>query len=603
MKHCPLPAIVRDGSGRLIFVNDNAKQVFGLDTDWKKRTLFDLLEEENAERLRRQDQTVLARLEPAESIIVLKNVEGDRHWLNRSFPLPGPGGETLVGGWAFDVTEHHALVKVLRDSEERYRTMLEQSRELIVSVAKDGRFVFVNRAWQETLGYSVEESRKLTIFDVVEEGLRQELRAMLSRAQTGTATADLETTLLADDGRKIAVRGSLLPYFVDKDAVVTQAFFSNVTEEERAKNKATRLQEAVRRAANDWTRTVDAVQSAIIVVGLDGRVRRLNRRAAELAGRDFKDSLGRRVDELGRGEPWRTAHTLIQIVGDPTRSKTRRMRDEQTQRHWEVSLNLTSHTVPDRMIIIVARDITETVELQESLRRSELMSSLGSLVASVAHEVRNPLFSISAVLDAFEARFREKIDFGDYVDRLRMDIGRLSVLMEDLIDYGKPPTLDLKDLPFGKVVSSAVRQTSHLAESKEVILVQEIAEADLSLYMDQVRLTQLLTNLVENAIQHSPAGGRVTVTAEPIRKNDGPWIECKVLDAGPGFEVSILNKIFEPFFSRRRGGTGLGLSIVHRIVEDHGGEVFAGNREEGGGVVTVRLPRLGVETEECSLHE
>jgi signal transduction histidine kinase len=230
------------------------------------------------------------------------------------------------------------------------------------------------------------------------------------------------------------------------------------------------------------------------------------------------------------------------------------------------------------------------------------MSSLGSLVAAVAHEIRNPLFSISAILDAFEARFRDTIDLRDYVDMLRTDIGRLSVLMEDLIDYGRA-TLDLNVGSFEKVVSTAVRQTSLLAEAKEVRLIQDISDVELQLYLDQVRLTRLLTNLIENAIQHSPAGGEVIIAARAIRKEDSPWIECQVKDCGPGFEVPFVKKAFEPLLSIRKGGTGLGLSIVHRITEDHGGEVFAGNRDGGGGVVTVKLPLLGREPEAGRFNE
>jgi signal transduction histidine kinase len=91
-------------------------------------------------------------------------------------------------------------------------------------------------------------------------------------------------------------------------------------------------------------------------------------------------------------------------------------------------------------------------------------------------------------------------------------------------------------------------------------------------------------------VRHAPPKSAVIVEAERMRVDGEQWIDCRVRDEGPGFRPEDLPRIFEPFFTRRRGGTGLGLSIVQRIVEDHGGRIFAGNRADGGAVVTVRLP-------------
>jgi signal transduction histidine kinase len=99
----------------------------------------------------------------------------------------------------------------------------------------------------------------------------------------------------------------------------------------------------------------------------------------------------------------------------------------------------------------------------------------------------------------------------------------------------------------------------------------------------------VLQNLIENGVHFSPPGGRVRVGVEEAGDADGPAVLCRVHDSGAGFDPADLRRLFEPFFTRRRGGTGLGLSIVKRIVYDHGGEVSAENHEDGGAVVTVRL--------------
>ena len=112
--------------------------------------------------------------------------------------------------------------------------------------------------------------------------------------------------------------------------------------------------------------------------------------------------------------------------------------------------------------------------------------------------------------------------------------------------------------------------------------------ADLPMLMDSARLVQAIQNLIINAIQHSEPRSEVVVYA----RRDGENIECEVRDHGPGFREEDLPRIFEPFFTRRRGGTGLGLSIVQRVTDEHGGAVTAENVPGGGARVRLRFPRF-----------
>jgi signal transduction histidine kinase len=108
--------------------------------------------------------------------------------------------------------------------------------------------------------------------------------------------------------------------------------------------------------------------------------------------------------------------------------------------------------------------------------------------------------------------------------------------------------------------------------------------------MDRSRLRQVFENLIDNAVQHSEAGGEVLVSQSVVERAGRKWVEYRVEDRGVGFAAGDLERVFEPFFTRREGGTGLGLSIVQRIVEEHGGRISAANRESGGGMITVLLP-------------
>jgi signal transduction histidine kinase len=110
--------------------------------------------------------------------------------------------------------------------------------------------------------------------------------------------------------------------------------------------------------------------------------------------------------------------------------------------------------------------------------------------------------------------------------------------------------------------------------------------------MDLPKLTQVFRSLLENAIQHSPRGGTVRLEGHIVPIYGRTWAECRVLDQGSGFAREVLHRLFQPFLGRREGRSGLGLALSRRIVEEHCGQIAAGNNPEGGAWVRVRLPLL-----------
>ena len=219
------------------------------------------------------------------------------------------------------------------------------------------------------------------------------------------------------------------------------------------------------------------------------------------------------------------------------------------------------------------------------------MSAMGALVAGVAHEVRNPLFGISATLDAFENRFGVRDDHRRYIDVLRGELTRLSDLMHDLLEYGRPLSSDLYLGSVESIINQAVDRCRILAANREIEIENRAASKAFGpVAMDAGRLIQVFNNLIENAIHHSRPGRAVTIDAREVVEPRGAWIHCTVRDQGPGFAEEDLPRVFQPFYTRRRGGTGLGLSISQRIVDEHFGRIGARNHAEGGAVVDVWLP-------------
>jgi signal transduction histidine kinase len=317
----------------------------------------------------------------------------------------------------------------------------------------------------------------------------------------------------------------------------------------------------------------------------------MNRAARALAGGDYAEILGQPIAALGAGAPWPTLRDLVDAVAEALTPCTAQAVDAEG-RHWDVSGSVYSSTdAAEERVIIVMRDVTTIVQLQESVRRGEQLAAMGELVAGVAHEVRNPLFGMTITLDAYEPSVNRHDDAAEMFTSLRQWIARLNLLMENLLQYGKTWNVDLREGFLNDVVAEAVTVSSSEAAQARVRVRNACAEEGLPMLMDPQRLAQAIQNLILNAIQHSERGSEVVVEA----RRDGQHIECTVRDHGPGFREGDLKRIFEPFFTRRRGGTGLGLSIVQRVVDEHGGTVAAENDPNGGAIIRLQFPEFSNE--------
>ncbi len=351
-------------------------------------------------------------------------------------------------------------------------------------------------------------------------------------------------------------------------------------------------------ASEEWRRTFDAIDAPTLIVDGSGRIARLNRAALALAGGHvYEQVLGRDLEGFGPSEPWRGASALVTTVRETRAAATAQVQDPSTRRTWDLVATLT----PERdgleeRVIVVTRDLTAHVELEESLRRSERTSALGTLIAGVAHEVRNPLYSISVNLEVLESEIASGKPHEETLQILRAEVERLSHLTKDLLNLGCPPATKAAEGSPASVVAEAVRVCGPLAEQRRVRLVRAVDEDLPAVRMDWGRLVQVFQNILQNAVQHSPPEGTVTVAGRACGNEGRPVLECTVEDEGPGLQPDDLGRVFEPFFTRRRGGTGLGLAIVRKIVEEHGGAVTAENRPAGGARLVVRLPAALAET-------
>jgi len=497
--------------------------------------------------------------------------------------------------------------------EEAYRlltTAVQQMGEAvaITTAQTDGsgpEIIFTNAAFTAMTGYSQDEVVGRTARLLFGPDGGQADHQWWVTAASGQLL-HIEGVSRRKDGTEFDLDWRIAPVRDRSGVRYLIANLRDITERKRVERTRARLEGALNKAAVEWRQTFDAIDFPIFILDQGNRIRRLNRAAQLISGRSFQENLGKRIESMGGGEPWRRASFLVSALATET---TTEVLQDDAGRTWEIAARRfraedsggrEPREEHESLILLVARDITPTIHLRDSLRRSQTMAAMGSLVAGVAHEVRNPLFGISATLDAFESRFGSQPGYQTYTAILRGEVNRLSELMRGLLEYGKQPNDARSPGSIADVIGHALNGCAAIAERSRVQLVCRVEPHLPALLMDFGRLVQVFQNLIENAIQHSPEEGMVTITTALEQSPARPVLLATIEDEGPGFRPEDMPRVFEPFFTKRRGGTGLGLSIVQRILEQHGGTARVSNRSAGGGQVVIALPLAATPVEQAT---
>jgi PAS domain S-box-containing protein len=522
---------------------------------------------------------------------VARSAAGEDRWLDLIVSPIKRLNETIgFRGLARDITERKHFEQALRDSEERYRLLFESTPQPIwVYNEETLAFLAVNEAATRTYGYSRDEFLSMTINNLRAE---EDIPTLMIKNAEGPDELVISSPWRHQtrDRRTIYVEMSSHPVVFDgKNSRLV--IVNDVTERKLLDEKQQRLHTSIQQSAAEWRQTFNAMDFPVLIVDLAGTIKRSNLAAEQIAGISAENLADRIVGELGDSQPWKKAAELLENIRDNSAPVSEEVKDEGTGKTWAITVyHINEFGSAGERAILIAQDISKRVQLEASLRQGEMMSLLGSLVAGVAHEVRNPLFGISSILDAFETRFKDRTEYLRYTNVLRDEVGRLTVLMEELLEYGKPFRGELFLVSMEEMVSRSIRACMPAAEVAQVNLISDVEDALPKIRIDRRRLSKVFVNLIENAIQHSPASTTVTVEARRVSDGGQDWVQCAIKDSGPGILEQDIPKIFEPFFSKRRGGTGLGLAIAHRIMQEHGGKLIAGNNPTGGACMITRFP-------------
>jgi len=237
------------------------------------------------------------------------------------------------------------------------------------------------------------------------------------------------------------------------------------------------------------------------------------------------------------------------------------------------------------------RILREVRRMEEDTRRSERLTSMGRLAAGVAHEIRNPLNSISIIVQRLKAEFTTVEDeeiYKGYLSTVKKEISRISYIIEQFLKYARPPKLTLTDVSAEEIIKEVLNVVGEKARADEITFSTEI-EPGITCKCDADQMKQALLNIALNALEACNKNGVVTIKAEKRKRA----VLLHITDTGNGIPGDILPKIFDPYFTTKESGNGLGLSEVYRIITAHGGKITAENAKNGGAVFSIYVPDNG----------
>jgi len=229
------------------------------------------------------------------------------------------------------------------------------------------------------------------------------------------------------------------------------------------------------------------------------------------------------------------------------------------------------------------------------LYRAERLAAAGELAASVAHEIRNPLTSIRSTVQYLLGEFSEEHSKRPLVEGVIAEVDRINQTVDGLLSLTRRVEFKPERLALSQLIEQSLLLVGTKARSQSVEVVWSEPSQEIYVSGDVSQLKQLLLNLVLNALQAMPQGGRLSIELTRKRAPDAlgrekSWAEVTIKDTGCGIPADNIEKIFDPFFTTKQGGTGLGLSISYAIARQHGGELEIVSREGEGTTVAVRLP-------------
>ena len=357
-----------------------------------------------------------------------------------------------------------------------------------------------------------------------------------------------------------------------------------------AREELTRRQRALARLQHLYANVIASMSSGLLTTDSRQRVTFLNPPGGEMLGLDPAAITGRFLAELELPFPcdWESIRTRAR-GREPYRAETEFERVEGNRRVLGYSLRVLEGAEGDEGTLILFHDLTDVKKLERRARFNEQLAAVGELAAGIAHEIRNPLASISGSVQVLSNELSVGSTERRLMEIIVSESNRLSGILEEFLRFVRPQERRVASFDVATTISEVMeifRLSDEVSDAHVIELDVSPGSSTLSGDRDQIR--QIIYNMAKNAVRAMDAGGKLTISGREEKR----WYVIRFSDTGRGMSSDEIARIFTPFSTAFDGGTGLGMAIVRRIVEDHGGVIDVESRPGEGTTVTIQLPRV-----------
>jgi len=607
MRHSPIYTYIKEVTPTQSIVlqaSDNFGQMIGIPGgEMIGKTMSELFPPELAAKITADDWAVVS----GGDVLRLDEELNGRSYNTIKFPIV-LGDKTLLAGYTIDITEHKQVAEALKESEERYRTILESIEDGYFEVDIAGNLTFFNDSVCRMSGYNRAEMMGMNNRQYTDKENSQILYQAFNKVfRTGEPSNGVEYEIIGKDGTKLYVESAVsLIRNTSGQPIGFRGIMRNITERKRAAD-------ALRKSEEQHRTILQTAMDGFWLADTQGHLLDVNETYCRLSGYSLQELLAMCIPDLEAAETGggTAAHIQKIIVQGEDRFESHHRRKDGSV--FDVEVSVQYRPAEGGRFVVFLHDITdrnqaeeEKRRLVERLQRAEKMESLGLLAGGVAHDLNNVL----GIVVGYSEMLLDGVDRASPIRHSLENVMngglKAAAIVEDLLTLARRGVSGRDVLNLNKIIADCQQSTEFeklYSYHPAVKIKTDLDPGLLNISGSSVHLDKTVFNLVSNASEAMAKGGIVTITTtnqyldKPIQGYDqireGDYVVLSVSDTGEGIHEADLKRIFEPFYTKKvmgRSGTGLGLAVAWGTVKDHHGYINVQSEEGKGSTFTLYFP-------------